>query len=1094
MKTYHPSAIRSGLVSLALSLAAASAQQLGGNIPVGNVLYTVGTTFSASGQSHAYLLWSPTDEDLLRLRAYSIWSKPGNPNSPAEYQPVSWIKVQTDPATIELTLQRAGRLGQDLAKLETAIDGLFEEIRPATGVSRADKLSAVLQGAQNDAAMFHNLLVLSRLHPAVGLCMGSAYAGPISGLTTFEIRMAGPNDGPATPSAARRVVGRVTLDPAAYQALPAPGPAVSVPFGGWMGDVWVPDARANLNARMRWSTPDTLRQQALLQFGYQVYRIKPPFYQSQIQGSKLNPGDLAAYAQAFPNEVKRVNRQPVLIDRMFTDSQAGDRVTDPDTAFLVDSNGLGEPGAVPFQDGQSFYYMITAVDILGRDGHASPATEITIYQTTPPAQPRQVAVEDYVTYSGTPSTMRQEFRINWLASPPVPGVTVLRYEVYRWQDVADVSKPTPVHPPLLVATVPAVTGQQSYLATDASLGVPVPASQLGKIHWFTVRAVAVSALADLGPVPGPPKSPHSAPASGVLRDRSTPQTPAGLTAEVVIVEGRIQMAVNATPFPVEDLPAPDIGFLNCRITLTRDSPAVDGIDCYCRINDTSGVGNTVATPLGPAPHDAIYLGSVRFSEDAAQTSLPTEFRIPLPSAGGPHSVTFHLRARDRHGNLDGFVTRTATVDDPTYGKRNLITGAVTHTYVQRTAGVTPPLLRHVSRRADTGKINLPFFNVENMPGNVTWKIMRRIDEGNMELELEGKGQPGGSIDAKALAANAGTVVYTLQLTSASGVAGPLQEIARFQSSAIEPPAKPMLLPLEPLPNQKAVLRWVCAPHGVERFHIGVAGVGREAAATISSQLSATFETRAERVNLDGKSTTLDFRIYDTGAVSDSSPEHSVTLDLEEGATYRFFVQAISSAGERGKVSNSVSFAWINPEDPGPNAPWPARPPAQINSAFGKPAASMDGIVIGTLPKTSTVTKAGNTWRISPPVDLMKKLYAESSGAVEGARTYRTLLPSAVFRYQVPNTTFPKVSGDVVQVCPLIKGIAARTENLSGTDHTVVYDPYFRFDPASKRIYLTPPQPLIDEATYRYLLVLFDDNGEIDSVVPTTTFHVDTNPN
>lgn len=1097
MKTIRSRAIHTGLALLSWLPAGASAQQIGEHVPVGNVLYTVGTTFRSGSQDHAYLLWSPTDDDLLRLRAYSVWSKAGGPNSPAEYEPVSWIKVQTDPATIELTLQRAARLGQDISKLETAIDGLFEQVRPAVGVSRADKLSVIMQGAQNDPEMFHDLLVLSRLHPAVGLCMGAAYAGPINGLRTFEVRMAGPNDGPGAPDAVRRVVGRVTLDPAAYQALPAPGQPVPVPFGSWVGDMWIPDARANLNARMRWSTPDALRQQSLLQFGYQVYRIDPLFYQSQIQNSTLNPGDLAAYAQAFPKDVKRVSRHPVVIDKMFTASSAGDIASDPTTAFLVDSNGLGEPGAVPFEDGQSFYYMVTAVDILGRDGHASPARQITVYRTIPPSQVGSVEVEDYISYvnpapgspAGTLPVTHQRFRISWPPARPVPGVAIVGYEVYRWDDPKYISKPDPMHPPLLVATAPAAP---RLVALDTTLGVPVPPpSKLGKVYWFTVRAVAESALTTLTPSPGPPKSPHSAPVSCVLRDRSTPPAPAEGLAQIRVSTGRITFSPQ--PVTTEDMPAPDNGFLNCRISLTRNSKAIDGIDCYCRINDTSATGETTQTPLGPAPANAQYVGSVRFTENGGQTNLPTLFRIPLPTNSGTHSVTFHLRARDRFGNLTGFIMGTVQVTDATYDKRHIIPYNIGFTYLDEVAGSTPPLKRHISRHADTDETLTPLIEVDSLPGQTTWKILRKIGEGKMELELEGKGGMGGGItNANPLAANAGEVSYWLQITHASGVPGPLKEIARFYTTGTEPPAKPMLLPPETLPNQKATLSWVCSPMQVERFYIGVACVGDEAPATISSQLSPTFETRTEQVKLDGKTNSLEFRIYDTGPLAGTSPEHSVTLDLAEGVTYRIFVQAISSTGERSVVSNALSFAWINPEDPGPLAPWPARPSAQINSAFGYPKADTLGIVIGQLPKNATATHFGNTWRITPQVDLMTKLYAEKSGAVEGEREYRKLLPCVVYRYQLPNTKFPKVSGNVTQVGPLIKGIAFRNEPIGGTDYTVVYDPYFSFDPLTKRIYLKPPQPLMENAKYRYLLVLIDDNGEIDSIVPTSTFLAEIN--
>jgi hypothetical protein len=1101
MKTIRISTLILGMAAAWVATREAGAQQLGGEVPAGNVLYTVGTTFRSNGADYVYLLWNPTDDNLLRQRAYSVWSKPGGPNSPAAYQPVSWIKVQTDPNVIELALLSAQRLGQDLSKLEVAIDGLFADIRPAAGVSRAEKLSVILQGARNDSEMFRNLLVLARFHPAVSLCMGAAYAGPIDGLRTYEVRMAGVNDGPHAPEAARRVVGRITLDPAAYEALPAPGAPVSVPFGSWDGGVFYPDARSNLTARMRWATPDALRQKALLQFGYRVYRISPAFYQSQIVGGSLNPGDLAAYATAFPNEVKQANRLPVLIERMLNQAEAADRLADPDTAFFVDSNDLGEPGALPLSDGQKFRYLVTAVDILGRDGHASTGTEITIYRTTPPNAPRGVTVEDHVTHP-TSTTTRQEFRITWREPAAVNGIPIARYDVYRWAKAEDINKAEPETAPVKVATVAAVPGAEWHEAKDASLGVPVPANQLGKVWWFTVRAVSAGALADLGPLPGAPVSPHSGPASGVLRDRSTPPVPVDVSAVVRIVESGPQLGVN--PTTTEEMAAPDYGYLNARITLPRGAAALDGADYYYRINDTAAAGDTKPTPMGPAPLDAGYLGSVRFT-DGGPDELVTVMRLPLPTNSGTHTVTLHVRGRDKHGNLTPFASKTLTVGDATYHLRHLVPLVPSHSYAMAVAGTGPTLLRHVSRRADNGQVNFPQIELENIPGGHVCKILRRIDQGELELEVEGEAPGGGGqggewqINTRALAVSAGEVAYYLQLTNPAGVAGAMKEIGRFLMSPLEPPPRPMLLPVEALPAAQATLSWACAPHGVERFHVGVAAIGRSPSDTISGQLSTAFANRSAEVEVDGQLTALDFRMYDTGALGDKLPERSVTLTLEEGVTYHFLVQAVSSTGEQGAFSNPVSFAWVSTVDGGPNAPWPARTPAQINSAFGNPRASMSGILIGTLPKNTVVTKDGDTWLLRPPagsspVDLMTRLFRESSGPVEGARRDRYLLPCVVYRYQVPNSKFPVVSGEVVQVSPLIKGIAAQVENSSGVDYTVVYDPYIRFITNNNHIYLMPPHPLINQASYRYLMVLFREDGEIDSVVPTTTFQVETNPN
>ncbi|MCF7733610.1 MAG: hypothetical protein K9N23_18115, partial [Akkermansiaceae bacterium] len=937
MKTACNSTILASLAAVLLlgpAAAAAPAAQPAAT-PAGNVLLTVGTTFSNGGGDQVYLLWTPTDEDLLRLRAYSIWSKPGAADSPQEYQPESWIKVQTDPAVIELTLRRAERLGQDLSTLDSAIDGLFELFKPGGTMNRAEKLSAILQGAQVEPDLYHDLLVLARFHPAVSLCLGAAYTAPISGQRTYEVRMAGIGDGPQAPDAARRVVGRVTLDPAAYQALPAPGPPVSTPFGSWEPTslptvfYFQPDSRSDLTARIRWATPDALRQKTLLQFGYHVYRVNPQFYLSQnLGGGTLKPGDLAAYAQAVPDQVKRVSRLPVMIPRMLTATEAADRRGDPDTAFFVDDNGRFDPGGVPFQDGDSFQYLVTAVDVLGRDGVASPATEILIYRTTGPNQPREVSVLDAVSHP-TPTTTRQVFGIHWRSPVPVPDITVSHYDVYRWENVADITQPerTEGKPPVKVATIPAQPGVEWYAAEDASLGAALHPVQRGVTYWFTVRAVAVGALADLGPLPGAPASDHSAPASAILRDRSSPAPPAAADTEIRVYTSNPSVKVDSTD-GTEALDAPEAGFLNGRITLTRTSAATDGADYYYRLNNINPAGTTEPTPLGPAPLGAVYLGSVRFA-DSGPNTLTTDLRVELPDATGNHSVTFHLRSRDQHGNLSQFTSGTLQATPATSGQRKLLTATAAHQYSWGKPSSGPTLDLHVSRPLDHTGIVAPQFQIETAGVQDKWKIHRRVDLGPLELVRAGFG--GGLMyDDQAIAVNAGEMAYFIQTVDDNGTGSPLADMGSFRMSSIEPPPRPMLLPVEALSASRATLTWACSPHGVTRFHLGVAAVGRLAADTISATLSPAFETRSKvPVMIDGKSTTLDFRMYDTGTLPPNpGPQFPVTLDLEDGVTYHFIVEAISASGERSKASNLVTFAWVNAAPPRqPRRPM-ARPPAR----------------------------------------------------------------------------------------------------------------------------------------------------------------------
>jgi hypothetical protein len=93
----------------------------------------------------------------------------------------------------------------------------------------------------------------------------------------------------------------------------------------------------------------------------------------------------------------------------------------------------------------------------------------------------------------------------------------------------------------------------------------------------------------------------------------------------------------------------------------------------------------------------------------------------------------------------------------------------------------------------------------------------------------------------------------------------------------------------------------------------------------------------------------------------------------------------------------------------------------------------------------------------------------------------------MYRYQVPNATFPRVSGDVVQVSPLMERIAY--ENFGGGIR--IHDRFIALEapPAAGgglpvKIYLVDTQPVIAGARYAYLLVRLAANREIDQVIQT----------
>jgi hypothetical protein len=77
---------------------------------------------------------------------------------------------------------------------------------------------------------------------------------------------------------------------------------------------------------------------------------------------------------------------------------------------------------------------------------------------------------------------------------------------------------------------------------------------------------------------------------------------------------------------------------------------------------------------------------------------------------------------------------------------------------------------------------------------------------------------------------------------------------------------------------------------------------------------------------------------------------------------------------------------------------------------------------------------------------------------------QSLFPLVMYRSEVATPARPAVSGDLIQVTPLISQIA-----VSG---------------GGDQLYLRDTQPVIKNARYRYLLVRFTPNGEVAQIIPT----------
>jgi hypothetical protein len=536
------------MAMLWLALGSAVAQ------PLSNLVFTVGTTArDGAGHDWSYVLLGSQQAPILTGKQFAVFGKNGQAADPGNYTQRGTILLQTNPGSVSNLLTEAAALGDNLNSLETALDTLFGKLSGFGGMTLAQKVVAALGQGAVDPSVGPSMLMLARLHVALNLASGLAFAEQITGTTTYETREFDPVSGNIG-----SVVGRVTITPGNPVVLPAPGAPFQVVSNGPID---------HLRIRLRWGTPDSLRRLSLLQFGFNVWRIgKAAAQAGNYDVTPPTTSDLESNP-AF----KQVNKIPVMATMDYAPAfgpGGPDDPTDLNTFFFSDSNGRS-PGNVqfpagmapsgyttpPFNDGDAFYYFVTARDVLGRDGLVSQPGLATACRKNPPAAPARLSVLNMtqsVPLGGGARTNMQYLTVRWQASTNAADL-VSAYWIYRWDNPAMALASGNDFSSHLVGT--ASTDSQAGFASfmDTNTSVPGPSN-----YWYTVRAVSQTAC-------GPIVSANSAPASGVLRQRAAPQATSG---ELVGSCGS-PVAVFQQFDTVADPNDPDTNSWHYRITVSR---------------------------------------------------------------------------------------------------------------------------------------------------------------------------------------------------------------------------------------------------------------------------------------------------------------------------------------------------------------------------------------------------------------------------------------------------------------------------------------------------------------------------------------------
>jgi hypothetical protein len=1051
-----------------------------GQDAIGPFISTVGTTARerGNGRDWAYLLWTANSPDLLTGRAHAIYSKAGDANGPGLFTRVAIVSVQTEAITLEPLLRRAALLGEDTNSLHIDIDALFGKLTPQN-LTLPEKLSAVVRGGLKDEKHFGRMILLSRTHPSVAMALGFGHAELIpAGQTTFEVRefdRATQSDG--------AVIGRVTVTAGAPTVLPAPGPPVELKRE---------NARGHLNAQLRWGTPDDLRRLSLLQHGYNVWRVRKDFSDARNWGQSSPAANDLVSLSVGNTAVRRINYLPLLTAKTFNLDDAENFTPppagDPDTFFIIDDNDRGRSNIVTtldFTNGARFVYFVTARDILGRDGVVSPGTEVQICNKLPPDAVSDVEVENDSVWVSNKN--RQRLRVTWpqALNLPLAEQQIKAYWIYRWSSVPELRLKQANPTNNLIGIVDHIAGQAANTYLDNGLGAPTPANDSGKTFYYTVRAE------DDGACEGN-LSPHSAPVFGVLRDREGPAAPTG--------------TVKSKCF----------------------DPSVDFV-----------ARNTNGTAAATGPLDATFqftLGGVRADSQIAWM----EFKSEVHPHGATNIVASFASRRLYFGNgtAGSFIAFPFDVPGDLGGFEMSVTATAGFANGESASLSIPQPIPQSLQKGDQ-RINMVFagrlieqrkdlpcnnhfavgpanklqpieLNIQPSPGSKEVRVYRRVDDGPLDLIYQ---RPLNSLNLFNLQDDSfpqggARICYFACTLDEHGNSSPLTRLGckfAFESSA---PPRPQLSPigsLEPESAPQMILSWFCPGVNVDRFEVGIATFG-DPISTNCAPGYLQFIPPAPVPEMEPLSSQIvaaggfppadfavEFRRFTTprpGGDFGIDDQFRIRVDVQLDRRYLVYVKSIGKSGTRSYRSNVEAFFWQATPLEQPDVPWPPRPLPPVGNSFGLTFDAFFEPVCGStnLPAVPVVRIAYDGYAAGPtdcPIALSGQYSGTDPNTLLPKNSHNeSLFPVVLFRQQVTNENFSVVSGDVVQVSPMMESIAW---GLNG-QQPVILDPYILVERKPRALsrpgmYLRDTQPVVSGSRYRYFIARFNQLGELAEVIP-----------
>ncbi|MEM9079434.1 MAG: hypothetical protein AAGC74_01940, partial [Verrucomicrobiota bacterium] len=887
--------------------------------PEDNFEFFSGTFFEDNGTTYAFLLRQSEDPTQL-LRPCTVHFE-----NTGTFTEVGTMTLQTRAAIIDdiLTNVTTNFLEDQKDPLDETLNELFASILP-NSLGLAEKLSGLLQVAQNDPAVLERIIFLSRTQPLLGLCLGTTFIHPIPAgdVSVFEFRSNG------------QPIGRVQLNTDQALTIPAPTNLTEVLEKDDQGNTLTQSPKNHLSAKFRWDTPDALARLTPLTYGYHLYRLEETFAEgNNWDATPPSPNEILTLVANNPEAV-RVNEFPILTGNL----------TD---AFILDNNNAFEGGS-SFADGSNYYYYVAAADLIGRPGQLSQPLYVTIADRMPPSAPIKVRVEN--AFNSSDPTSTQRFKISWEPARNVALDPPTTYEIYRWDDVRSIhghngATGTKLNQVIILGDP---TLRQRLSVTDnAGPSSPTFANDEGKTVWYTVRAIQATAAGNLS-------SGDSAPAYGVLRDRTGPPASSMTTLNLS------QYCPQFTSFTTSNDPfSPSLAdFFSGQQTsntaaalaaIQRQSPEIKTATLsLCNIpgpGETPTIRLLATANFDDADAGIVYLGAHIPRDEWDDEAL----LLTITDSRGKSITSKQPLSYYETPGISNMRTFALTVDQI----------AFTKTITNNTGGgdrIHDPVITGGPNDGDLNPIQINFLFEE--PAR-EFKLYKRIDGGPLLLVEQGTDNtfpvsPSVPITLNDvdLPANSAEICYFLQTFDRHGNPSPLTSLGCIQTSPRVNLVPPLITDITSASdntnhlnpgNTTATISWFSPPDGVDAFYLYIADGFSRSPTDYGSSLTTPTINASVASNPPGNPTTSSvsvpgilidgdfFQPYLTGRINGSlsNPadpgKYSLTIPVSPGRNYRFFIRPLAPTGQLGPRSQIRDYQWTTGNNPTPaEVPWPAR--------------------------------------------------------------------------------------------------------------------------------------------------------------------------